>query len=745
MSFLPSLLVVVGSSICRVGSVILGIVVLITAIHAGLQQVKLRMAGFGAITYAVIVVAFSIEMLHHLEVFVWPVSGFGDFDDHQVARGCRAMRDIGPIHILRMQFVCNSMLFAPILLLPPLRDAASAFLESFESGLGIKLISKLAVGLGSHAQIVLSLYLLLCAWTLSHIVTVYMFAQVHADDLVVRESDDWEAFQRKAQWISVHLGIQLPSSTFNGTLTPLFNAQSDDTVPILMGFIYVILAWAKLIIVYERLTARSFSSDFPKIVLHKAFPCLCRWQVFFGRLPAAASVAGKLNELACTAFMIISIAPAYVFRTRNLVEHHLHDVDVKIDEVGSQFRNYLFVTTDSFLDQVLADLKTATGEAMDSALRSLHTSLTDKSAELGGTRDATSSASLLVSNWVGAVAKSRMAPSGTVVSGTKGKHASCGTRSPAEFYGRVRELLGELEVPLKANGGDLYSGLLPGDRYFSTNMSTIGHDALEAFCDQVQAEKSRYLEQPADWVAEMLTGELKQVVDGVRQSILAPMDSFLREVKDLAYHGDESKIRVDRAFRATSISVKDLRDDWESAEAEAQRLVDMAAKLPFLRSQAWAWFYYLSGLALMTLITRYTVATVSAVLLLHEGFTWWQDAILVAMAIPFCLLFAFTVYFWFFSFTGQLVARQNHGSEYLSMHRIKPDESQDHLTGKDDASLELKSPTLKAWACVIFPAIIFVGAIICIGLELAEAAKAPMYERCIDLVGENSTFLVARQ
>jgi len=738
----PSLLVIVGSSIWRVGSVILGIAVLMTAIHAGLQQVKRRMAGFGAITYAVLVVAFSSEMLHHLEVFVWPVSGFGEFDDHQVARGCRAMRDIGPIHILRMQFVCNSMLFAPILLLPPLRDAASEFLASVESGLGIKLISKLALRLGSHAQIVFSLYLLLCAWTLSHIVTVYMFAQLHEEDLVVRESEDWAVFQRKAQWISVQLGMQLPNATFNGTVTPLFDARSDDTVPILMGFVYVILAWAKLIIVYERLTARSFSCDFPKIVLHKAFPCLGRWRVFFGRLTAAASVAGKLVELACTAFMIISIAPPYVFRMRKLVEHHLHDVDVKIDEVGSQFRDYLSVTTQSVLDQVLADFKTATGEAIDSALRSLHTALIDTSAELGGTQDATSSATHSVSNWVGAVTKSRVASRGPVVSGIDAKCASYGTRSPAEFYGRVRELLGELEVPLKAKGGDLYSGLLPGDRSFLTNMSTIGHAALEAFSDQVQAEKSRYLEQPADWVVEMLTGELKRVVDGVRQSIMAPMDSFLREVKDLAYHGDESKVRVDRAFRATGISVKDLPDDWESTEAEAQRLVDMAAKLSFLRSQAWAWFYYLAGLALMTVITRYTAATLSAVMLLHEGFTWWQDAISVTMAIPFALLFAFIVYFWFFSSTGQLVARQNRGSEYLSMNRIEHDESKDQLTGKDDASWE---PTLRAWACFIFPAVIFGGAVICIGLELAQAAKAPMYERCIDLVGENSTFLVARQ
>jgi len=747
MSFIPDVVIAIASSISRATTVILSIIGVISAIHASLQRVKLRMPGFGAITYAVIVVTFCMEMLRHLDAFVWPVSGFGSYDDDQIARGCRALRDIGPIHILRMQFICNSLLFAPILLLPPVPEAAQKLLHSFELALGSKLISKLALRLRKHAQVVVSLYLLLCAWTLSHVVTVYMFAKVHQNELVAMESDTWTYLQEKADWISVHLGIELPNITVNGTATPFYDARSDDTLAMMTGFIYVILAWAKLIIVYERLTARCFSQDFPRTVLGTAFPCLRNSQVLFGRLPAAASGLGKLRPLANRAFTIITVSPVYTLRTRGLVEQHLHSVDIKIAEVGLQLRSHASVTTESFLDQALAEFKKAAATATETALRSLQDSLTSASLGHGGSRDANPSSSRFLPSCVGVAATTHV--SGRDANGPctgSGSPSSCVTRSPAEFYAHTRALLRDLEPPLQVGGSDLYHGLLPGDKYFLSNISTLAQEAIEAFFEVAQAEKGRYLEQPVDWVIELLMAELRQLVSGVRQGIMAPMDEYLGEVRDLAYHSDEPKAAVDSAFRTTGISVKALQEDVESMEAEAQRLVDVAAMFPVLQSQGWAWLFYLGGLVLMIVTTRCTLATISAIILLREYCTLWQLIYLVIMALPFTSLFAFITYFWFLSFTGQLIVQQDIRGGYISMHRIKYDESKDQLTGRADVTHDSKSTRCWVWVGILFPAIAFLAAMVYIGLELAEAVQAPMSERCLDLInglGGNSMHIVS--
>merc|ERR1719210_2817178 len=163
---------------------------------------------------------------------------------------------------------------------------ANAFVHRIEAALGVDAVSKIAARLKGFSVPVFNAYIVGCVFTLLHTFSVYSFVQHHAAELVELESD---AFGENG-WASGLVSVLGLNTT---QVSPLQIAKQELVLPALLSFVYIILAMTKLIIVYERLTNRSFHNDFPVVMLMHAFPFLKQWSSFAGKLAAQASKLGK--------------------------------------------------------------------------------------------------------------------------------------------------------------------------------------------------------------------------------------------------------------------------------------------------------------------------------------------------------------------------------------------------------------------------------------------------------------------
>jgi len=300
-----------------------------------------------------------------------------------------------------------------------------------------------------------------------------------------------------------------------------------------------------------------------------------------------------------------------------------------------------------------------------------------------------------------------------------------------------------------------WDGKLPGSPGFEQNVKNTAENMIHSLFTNLRAEAHKYYAMGPDWAAKWAEQRIREAVAHIKPAVMGGMDEFLAEANALAAFSERGHSSLVQAYSQIKMLVmQGAPEDMRAAQVEAERLVDMTAKLPFVRTRSWTWGYYLLGLAAFVFVANVSATTLTAVILMGEHWHTWHKVGAFATIIPFFGTLAFVKYFWFIACTGNVSSRRLRRSSGYA--KLLPNERgstacralvQDggeapplgpggdtHVdadTDGDENDGRLKCCTAVG---VIVPLVVALGAAGRLGYQIVFALRTPMYERCLGLM-----------
>eukprot|EP00927_Polykrikos_kofoidii_P054887 TRINITY_DN49239_c0_g1_i1.p1 TRINITY_DN49239_c0_g1~~TRINITY_DN49239_c0_g1_i1.p1 ORF type:complete len:751 (-),score=100.90 TRINITY_DN49239_c0_g1_i1:534-2516(-) len=254
-------------------------------VHSTLQNLSEKQLKWGASAYVVGATSFCFSIWQLLFFVTLPLSGVQDVFKFRmsadVANACATLAVFGPARMLHILFTCTLLLFAPVVLFVPSQT------------------NRLKARLPRWATILLiRMYTVVFGAEITNCYYVFEFIQY----LAATSSEATNGVPHT--WVEhIAPGGEQGEFTFKASALPaMLHDDADVNMAAISGLaLYVILMWGMLIIIYERLTNRSFKEDFPRGILIAVCPYLLRFESFAGVLAEYVSKE-RINEFADSLF-----------------------------------------------------------------------------------------------------------------------------------------------------------------------------------------------------------------------------------------------------------------------------------------------------------------------------------------------------------------------------------------------------------------------------------------------------------
>mmetsp|Transcript_87142 Transcript_87142/g.244461 ORF Transcript_87142/g.244461 Transcript_87142/m.244461 type:complete len:767 (-) Transcript_87142:219-2519(-) len=613
------------------GSGLVAVAGVLRALHTQLQRFLVVQAGFSAFTYVVLVGIFCWTMFWSLNAAVFPLTGLAHFFGNgaeTLPDACFLLRWYGPVSILSILFISTILLFTPLVLLPPCPRLAESVLTQWEQQLGLKQASLRADRVDdAHIRWFMRVYILILVFELVQAPFVYSYVRFHEDAMQYQEQLAQTKVNEGRDWIHQHFGVNTSfGEDLNLTPYEALRAQGPAVTAVAISFLYLVLIWAEFIIVYDRMTRRSFQEDFPYIMAVRAFPFLLRFKWVAGTVTAQWYKLCKSTHIfhaeAEKAFELLSRAPPNVQAASKNIEAGFAAAEEQIRSIAfeaeAQLRREETIAEAAF-KQLLEKIFDDIDNAVEPGIVAL-------AQQLGTNEQAAFFDEVYRVNHP------------NVDQSTRG-----GTE---EVYGNADE-----------DDRDEGEGLVPGAPDFAQRLPALVKEELQHL---------RHLSLSlAGTALKVFKGDAEQLISDlrdaaikelrrVRRMVLVSISAALAEVKDLAYQSSKLKGVIDATFAAIRSHLSDVSGDIQEISRQATHLVDEVMKLPCVRSKCWVVTYAVIGVWAITVALVAFVMVISTVFRFWSLWHGWQRTFGIVSILPFVGIMFFIMQFWFLAVTGRL-------------------------------------------------------------------------------------------
>eukprot|EP00927_Polykrikos_kofoidii_P081755 TRINITY_DN7956_c0_g1_i1.p1 TRINITY_DN7956_c0_g1~~TRINITY_DN7956_c0_g1_i1.p1 ORF type:complete len:758 (-),score=125.72 TRINITY_DN7956_c0_g1_i1:290-2563(-) len=591
-------------------------------LHKRLQSFLLKQEAFSAISYVVLVGIFSWTMLGSFRQVIWPLTGFLFPGSMRKTQACILFQWAGPVQIVSMLFVGTFMCFTPLVLLPPLPKVADGALARLERRFGSKILSSVADTMKADYMMWFTrIYFAICFFQIHQVPAVYAYCRFHEGAMQFQEHQWAVEARKRSDWFReqffVDIGFLRILRTNLRTPFEDIGGQGFGVISLGICFLYLVLVWAQLIVVYDRLSGRSFQEDFPYIMLVRAFPQLQRFEWISGRAAAItyrkAAFAQQFLEKAEQAAELLDTCPRFVESTHNTVRCVFAKLEAEInmsaDTVAGMFE----------LDDALASQETVEG---------------------------------VFENVFVTISKAAL-------TGVEVLAAKLESSVEAAFYEKLRSLT---RVQQSDSGADSANEdwVLPGDHDFRARVAKLVEECLQR-CRSRGVTESDVQTRSVAAIANKLKGVVYRTRDvalselhQLETILMKTIGGALAELRDLAYASSRLRGAIDAKYEFLSQLVLGVRGDLKVMNLEAQQLVHGVKRLPVMGSKSWLIIYTCVGSLLISLATVTGIMVFGVVYNCSGERTTIEKAICVFGLSVFASATFFMTHFWFLAVTGRL-------------------------------------------------------------------------------------------
>lgn len=254
----------------RIGAAAATLVGVLALVHKNVQKLSERSVRVVMVLYVLVAVGLCTVLLRDLWYIAWPLSGAQRLLTGSLGgedRACAILKEAGPVTLLNMLLACVLIMFAPVVLVPPA--------QRMRGVAGAGELPKWCV------RCLMRLYSLIFVAQMANCWYVYAFLEAHLLEFKALHKD-LARYADNAQVLDAFgaAGVEVVMESVGEDRDAFYNDLSA------MAFLipYVIVSWCTLIIVYERLTGRSFKVDFPGAIILMLCPCLKTFEHVAGRM-----------------------------------------------------------------------------------------------------------------------------------------------------------------------------------------------------------------------------------------------------------------------------------------------------------------------------------------------------------------------------------------------------------------------------------------------------------------------------
>jgi len=612
----------------EISSAFVAVMGVLTTIHQTLQKIFIMQPGIGCCSYVVLLGVFCWTMLSFVgSVSSWPLAltWFDPGASAEGARdGCVLLHEIGATKILCNLFTCNMMLISPLILLVPVPEMARRVTQKIGAAIGTNCLSMVADEMAKFKAWFVRLYAIIFIVEVANAFFIWEFAKTN-DKIMASMAEeskgiatDWASWA-SSSFLMGNTTLGRASSGHAGKLAHSvasadpFGSLDQGLMPPCMVFLYLVLVWCELIIVYDRLTGRSFQEDMPWVIFVTIFPCLKRCEPFVGKaqvfLGKGQEIAAKVSE----AQTLVQQGPAFVAIVQGELEAKFTECQnaaiSKITEIRVLARTQVFSSTEAISEFLNAQLLRATDAWVFFELenRIVYTTVREH-AVVGSSQKVYEPIHCSIVDYV----KSVLRFWGQAEQASGGVCSQCWPRRPTS----QRETTAYAKIDDIAADARDANALLP-DANFNVNVGNLLRGVVSEELGLLQAEADSTMESVGSIAVDELDGLLDDMQAGIVMQIGTIKDDALSWVQYVGQQVTGINEELEKAKQYVDDQTKTLiglRDDAVELNTQAMQLVTSVSQLSFLKAQWWPWFYWVLWCAVLLCACSFTIIVAGGIL-----------------------------------------------------------------------------------------------------------------------------------